>query len=106
MVAMKWTLEEFDRTPFFLTVELMEYFADHPAEHILLAAQVGWKPKNRKKVKRGYENESEFKAAGLLPTPKNTAPDERGLPEWVRTVRQQERVKKMAAAIQGKKPNA
>ena len=63
---------------------------------------VGWKPKLRKKAK-GYENEAAFAKAGLLPSRENTAPDERGLPDWVRAARQEMRVKKMAAQIEAKK---
>jgi hypothetical protein len=105
MAAMKWTLEEFDRQPFPLMMELMGYFAEHPPEHICLAASIGWKPKNRKKVKCGYENEAEFQAVGLLPSPKNTAPDETFLPDWARDARQMIRAEKMRVQIERKSAN-
>ena len=103
---MKWTLEEFDRQPFPFVLEMMEYFAQHPPEHILLAAQVGFKGKKRGRKMGGYENEEEFRKAGLLPSQKNTAASELSLPAWVREVRQDARAKKMAASIEGKKPDA
>jgi hypothetical protein len=55
-------------------------------------------------MKGEVQNAKEFRDAGMLPTPKNTAADETQLPPWVREVRQIERAKKMAEKIQGK-PN-
>lgn len=100
MVAMKWTLEEFDRQPFALIVELLEYFEQHPPEHIATAALAGWKPKPKMKQQR-IQNEDEFKRAGMLPTPQNTIGSESGLPDWVKEARQLERAKKVVEAARG-----
>lgn len=103
MAAMKWTLAEFDQQPFPLVLELMDHFAVHPPESILMEAFVGFKPQRRRKRKMaGYDNETEFRAVGMLPDAKNTVPDETSLPDWARQARQLERARKMAEQIQRK----
>jgi hypothetical protein len=101
---MKWTLRQFDRQPFPFVIELMDYFSQHPPEHIFLGALAGWKPKRGKRMK-GYYNEKEFSEGGMLPSPKNTVLDS-DLPPEARHARQLLRAAKMAKEIEAKKPNA
>jgi hypothetical protein len=84
MVAMRWTVEEFDRQPFPLTLDLIDYMNQ---------------PEKTKRSGRSPELEEKFRQAEMLPGPKNTQSDERQLPDWVREARQVERIAKMQKEI-------
>ena len=43
-----WTVPELDATPWPDVMDLIDYWADHPPVHQLLAGFMGVKPKNRK----------------------------------------------------------
>ena len=63
-----WTFDQFDAAPFPQVLKQLEYWAEHPPTHELVAAFVGFKPS------KSHLNRWEREAASIEAIPANAVP--------------------------------
>ncbi len=93
LTATGWTVEQFNDAPLPAVFDLLEYWAEHPPEHVIAAAVAGIKPKDHKKKreKKMYEQKTNKKPVINPFNPEAEAQ----LPEFARKARQMERDRRL-----------
>lgn len=89
-------MQEFDNAPLPAVFDLLEYWAEHPPQHIIAAAMAGITPKkqrkNKSKENRMTQKEDKSKKPKINPY---NPQEEAAMPEFVQQARKMERERRL-----------